>query len=93
MHSTPQKHTGCDSIGSGPGDNITSFYGSSCANNGKGALDTPDGSGPGDRLVRLLDNERRKWPCPCVASVISESPHDWAAGVPGESRDHENEHI
>ena len=23
-------------------DNITSFYGSSCANNGKGALNTPD---------------------------------------------------
>ena len=23
-------------------DNITSFYGSSCANNGKGALNTPE---------------------------------------------------
>eukprot|EP00959_Pyramimonas_sp_CCMP1952_P058010 1210861-Pyramimonas_sp.AAC.1 len=44
MHSTPQR----PSVGGLL--NITSFYGSSCANNGKDALNTPDHPAD-DRIV------------------------------------------
>eukprot|EP00976_Prorocentrum_cordatum_P114204 1195816-Prorocentrum_minimum.AAC.14 len=44
--STPQKEGaythGADQWHEGRGHNITSFYGSSCANNGKDALNTPE---------------------------------------------------